>query len=90
MAKSDWKLTVADNGLGRSGEEDSKTSAGLGTALVGALAKQLKAQVTQSIDKVSRAIPKVIYWAVTLYVAWTIVQFYTARINTFNEILKDS
>ena len=51
MAKSDWKLTVADNGLGRSGEEDSKTSTGLGTALVGALAKQLKAQVTETSSR---------------------------------------
>ena len=48
MAKSDWKLTVADNGVGRSGEEEVKSSTGLGTALIGALAKQLKAQITES------------------------------------------
>ncbi len=48
MAKSDWKLTVADNGVGRTGEENSKASTGLGTALVGALAKQLKAQITEA------------------------------------------
>jgi len=48
MAKSDWKLTVADNGVGRSGEVELKTSSGLGTALVGALAKQLKAQITET------------------------------------------
>src|SRR6476620_7745916 len=46
MAKSDWKLTVADNGSGR--EENSNASSGLGTALVGALAKQLKAQITET------------------------------------------
>src|SRR6476661_4635946 len=48
MAKSDWKLTVADNGVGRSGEEEVKSSTGLGTALIGALAKQLKAQITET------------------------------------------
>jgi chemotaxis protein methyltransferase CheR len=48
MAKSDWKLTVADNGMGRAADEGSNTSTGLGTALVGALAKQLKAQITES------------------------------------------
>ena len=42
MAKSDWKLTVADNGVGRSGRKISKASTGLGTALIGALAKQLR------------------------------------------------
>jgi len=46
-AKSDWKLTVADNGVGRSSQEEGQTSAGLGTALVGALAKQLRAQITE-------------------------------------------
>ena len=51
MAKSDWKLTVADNGVGRNGEEGSKNSTGLGTALVGALAKQLKAQITQTSSR---------------------------------------
>jgi chemotaxis protein methyltransferase CheR len=47
-AKSDWKLTVADNGVGRSSQEEGQTSAGLGTALVGALAKQLRAQITET------------------------------------------
>jgi anti-sigma regulatory factor (Ser/Thr protein kinase) len=48
MAKSDWKLTVADNGAGRNAEEELKSSTGLGTALIGALAKQLKAQITET------------------------------------------
>ena len=47
-AKSDWKLTVADNGTGRMPNEESKTSTGLGTALIGALAKQLDAQITDT------------------------------------------
>jgi chemotaxis protein methyltransferase CheR len=48
MAKSDWELTVADNGVGRSGQDEAQTSFGLGTALVDALAKQLKAQITET------------------------------------------
>ena len=48
MAKSDWKLTVADNGAGRNTKDELKTSTGLGTALIGALAKQLKAQITET------------------------------------------
>lgn len=48
MAKSDWKLTVADNGGGRSDKDEGSASTGLGTALIGALAKQLKAQITEN------------------------------------------
>jgi chemotaxis protein methyltransferase CheR len=48
MAKSDWKLTVADNGVGRDAQEEASTSTGLGTALIGALAKQLNAQITET------------------------------------------
>jgi chemotaxis protein methyltransferase CheR len=48
MAKADWKLTVADNGVGRNGQEEGQPSVGLGTALVDALAKQLKAQITET------------------------------------------
>jgi chemotaxis protein methyltransferase CheR len=48
MAKSDWKLAVADNGVGRAGQEEMKTTTGLGTALIGALAKQLNAQITDT------------------------------------------
>jgi len=51
MAQSDWKLTVADNGVGRSAQEQLKNSTGLGTALVGALAKQLRAQTTEVSSK---------------------------------------
>jgi two-component sensor histidine kinase len=48
MAKSDWKLTVADNGVGRDAQEEPITSTGLGTALISALAKQLNAQITET------------------------------------------
>jgi chemotaxis protein methyltransferase CheR len=47
-ANSDWKLTVSDNGTGRLRSEDSAVSTGLGTALIGALAKQLNAQVSET------------------------------------------
>src|SRR6476660_1888888 len=48
VAKSDWKLTVADNGVGRTAKEEPITSTGLGTALIAALAKQLNAQITET------------------------------------------
>jgi two-component sensor histidine kinase len=47
MAKSDWKLTVSDNGVGRREPAAEVEATGLGSALVGALAKQLKAQVSE-------------------------------------------
>ena len=48
MAKSDWKLTVSDNGFGRLHTENTKSSTGLGTALIAALAKQLNAQISEA------------------------------------------
>jgi chemotaxis protein methyltransferase CheR len=51
MAKSDWKLTVADNGCGRQKTDEPSASTGLGTVLVAALAKQLKAQVSETSTK---------------------------------------
>jgi two-component sensor histidine kinase len=47
-AKSDWKLSVSDNGVGRFHKEHSTISTGLGTALIGALAKQLDAQISET------------------------------------------
>jgi chemotaxis protein methyltransferase CheR len=49
-ARADWKLTVSDNGVGRLRNEDSD-STGLGTALIGALAKQLNAQISESSSR---------------------------------------
>ena len=46
-ANADWKLTVSDNGVGRVPSNAPQTSTGLGTALIGALAKQLNAQITE-------------------------------------------
>jgi len=47
MAKSDWKLTVSDNGLGRAQGEGAAAATGLGAVLVDALAKQLNARVSE-------------------------------------------
>ena len=47
-AKADWKLTVADNGGGRLNDPDAAASTGLGTALIGALAKQLNALISET------------------------------------------
>jgi chemotaxis protein methyltransferase CheR len=44
-----WKLTVADNGAGRSLTPSTK-SGGLGTAIVAALAKQLNAEIREVSD----------------------------------------
>ena len=40
-----WKLTVSDNGVGKSDKEAGKVKSGLGTTIVKALAKQLDARV---------------------------------------------
>jgi chemotaxis protein methyltransferase CheR len=56
MAKSDWKLTVADNGSGRRETDEPSGSTGLGTALVAALAKQLKAQVSEDSSEKGLAV----------------------------------
>ena len=50
-AKSDWKLTVSDSGVGRSPSAGSTGSTGLGTALIGALAKQLNAQISETSSR---------------------------------------
>jgi chemotaxis protein methyltransferase CheR len=47
--QADWKLSVADNGIGRNPAVAPATaSSGLGTAIVAALAKQLKAQIHEA------------------------------------------
>jgi PAS domain S-box-containing protein len=56
LAKSDWKLTVADNGVGRRKSEEEDASGGLGTVLVAALAKQLEARVSETTSKKGMAV----------------------------------
>lgn len=46
-AKSDWKLVVSDNGIGRRRASNPNTSTGLGTVLIAALAKKLNAQILE-------------------------------------------
>jgi chemotaxis protein methyltransferase CheR len=41
----DWKLTVSDNGVGADPAKAASDSGGLGSALVEALARQLRAKV---------------------------------------------
>ena len=42
---SDWKLSISDNGKGKSPEGSGAAKAGLGTGIVNALAQQLGARV---------------------------------------------
>jgi chemotaxis protein methyltransferase CheR len=43
--KSDWRLSISDNGVGRQSNPVEPTHVGLGTSIVEALARQLKARV---------------------------------------------
>ena len=45
---TDWKLSVADNGIGRPDGVFAQPKSGLGTGIVKALAKQLDSQVVTS------------------------------------------
>jgi chemotaxis protein methyltransferase CheR len=49
VAEPNWKLTVSDNGIGRPHGQSDATTPGLGTSIVGALAKQLDAHVEISM-----------------------------------------
>lgn len=56
VAESDWKLTVSDNGVGKSVRDESDKKGGLGTTLVQSLAKQLDAKVDITSDSHGRAV----------------------------------
>jgi chemotaxis protein methyltransferase CheR len=45
VSGTDWKLSVADNGVGKPDDVFAQPKSGLGTGIVKALAKQLNAQV---------------------------------------------
>jgi two-component sensor histidine kinase len=45
VAEPNWRLAVSDNGIGRPRGHPDTTTPGLGTSIVGSLAKQLDAQV---------------------------------------------
>jgi type II secretory pathway component PulF len=50
-------------------------------------AQSLKKDINRGIEKISKAIPAIIYWIVVLYVAWTIVGFYTDRMKSLNDVI---
>ena len=50
MNRSDWKLTISDNGVGKEITSSPKAGGGLGTAIVAALVRQLGAQIETSSD----------------------------------------
>jgi two-component sensor histidine kinase len=50
VAETDWKLTIADNGIGKPDVKASESKGGLGTSLIQALAKQLDAVVDIASD----------------------------------------
>jgi chemotaxis protein methyltransferase CheR len=45
VAGTNWKLSIADNGIGRRTDPFAQAKAGLGTSIVKALAQQLDARV---------------------------------------------
>ena len=55
VADTDWKLTISDNGVGKS-DPSRDAKAGLGTSLVQSLAKQLDATVDIKCDSHGRAV----------------------------------
>jgi chemotaxis protein methyltransferase CheR len=49
VAETSWRLTVSDDGIGQTGGRSAKTTPGLGTSIVEALARQLDARVAISM-----------------------------------------
>jgi two-component sensor histidine kinase len=49
VAEANWRLMVSDNGIGRPHGQPDRTTPGLGTSIVGSLAKQLDAHVEISM-----------------------------------------
>ena len=56
VADTDWKLTISDNGIGKSAPSTNQKKGGLGTSLVQSLAKQLDAQVDIASDSHGTAV----------------------------------
>lgn len=50
-------------------------------------ANTLKTEIRDTVEKISRALPVIIYWAVTIYVGWTIVGFQRARLKELDSVL---
>ena len=56
VAGTDWKLTISDNGAGKSDQEQGPAKGGLGTSLVQSLAKQIDASVDTKSDSNGTAV----------------------------------
>lgn len=56
VADTDWKLIISDNGIGRSPDSIVQAPAGLGTAIVAALVKQLGATIEVSMSSPGRSV----------------------------------
>lgn len=56
VADTDWKLTISDNGVGKSDSKQSSGKGGLGTSLVQSLAKQISASVETKSDSRGTAV----------------------------------
>ena len=56
IAAADWKLTIADNGIGKGPSTEAGTPAGLGTAIVAALVGQLDAKMDVVISDSGRSV----------------------------------
>lgn len=48
----------------------------------------LRTEIFDTIDKISKAIPVIMYWVVTLYVAFVIISSYVGRLNDLNKALQ--
>ncbi len=47
----------------------------------------IRTEVFDSVEKISKAIPVIIYWFVTLYVVFIIISSFVGRINEINKVL---
>jgi chemotaxis protein methyltransferase CheR len=56
VAGTDWKLTVSDNGVGMPDVRAGEGKPGLGTSLIGALAKQLDARLETASNSSGTAV----------------------------------
>ena len=48
----------------------------------------IKTEIFDSIEKISKAIPVIIYWFVTFYIAFVIIGTYVDHINELNKVLE--
>ena len=51
---------------------------------------KLKNEITETVERFSKALPVIVYWIVTLYVAWTIIGFYRGHLKDLDNALNNS